>query len=150
MTDVRIPLQRLAVRVVTLGLLSAFVAELALPAVVAAWVPEPGTTTTVVEGRSPDHGTTDHHHPGCPWRGRGPCPHQKAAESARGPILTACAGTPAAAADGTARLLLDHRPILDWSLRPMGSRESSNPLWMDPPTHHPAPETPPPRFLPTL
>jgi hypothetical protein len=138
--------RHLVAKAVTLALLAAFVAEISLPAVVAAWGPEARAAVAVVEGHGSRHGSSDHHHPGCPWRGKGPCPHKMAADSARGPILTACAETPAAAADGAARLLLDPAPVLDWSLRPTVAGEPLIPLRVEQPVHDPSPETPPPRL----
>ncbi|MGH7558715.1 MAG: hypothetical protein ACREMD_13235 [Gemmatimonadota bacterium] len=136
---------------ITLGLLSAFVAELTLPAVVAAWGPQVGSNVPTIAGHGSSHGTTDHHHPGCPWRGKGPCPHQRAPDSARGPVITACAEIPAAQSDGSARLLLDRRPVVDWSLRPLEVWEPARTdSFVDPHTQGFSPEPPPPRSLPAL
>ncbi|MGH7562928.1 MAG: hypothetical protein ACREK5_00685 [Gemmatimonadota bacterium] len=93
-----IPLRRLAAMAITLGLLSAFVAE------------------------------------------------QKAAESARGPILTACADPLAAASDGAARLLLDGGPVFDWSLRPTETLDPARALPVDRSGCDVGPDPRPPRF----
>lgn len=149
MRNSRFPLPHLALRMVTLGILSVFVAELALPAVLATHGAEARTASPRVEGHGPQHGSSEHHHPGCPWRGKGPCPHQ-ASGPARGPAISACADAPAATADGAASLLLAVGPVLDSSFRPMETRRSVIVHRDGRSTGQPSPEPPPPRPSGTL
>jgi hypothetical protein len=140
--------RRLFGRSISLAILSALVAELALPAVVAARGPESRMTAPAVGVHGAHQGSQhQHHHPGCPWRGKGPCPHQRAADSARGPILTPCGETPAAAVDGPAPLLLDRGPVFDWTFRPTVARVPATRPAVGRPVHDASPETPPPRLF---
>lgn len=148
MRNSRFPLRHLALRVVTLGILSAFLAELALPAVLAPRA-EARTNVPRVEGHGAGHGSSEHHHSGCPWRGKGPCPHQ-ASGPAGGPVFSACADAPAATADGAANLLLAVGPVLHWSLRPMGIGKLVIDLGAGRSAGPASPEPPPPRPSGTL
>lgn len=130
-------------RAVTSAVLAALLAQLALPTVVAARSTPPRSYATVT-GAHGSHGeAAGHHHPGCPWREKGPCPHATAADPG-GPAISACADDPAAAT-ATKSLLLVGEPVLDFGLRPAEIPVSIGTSLQDPSTVPILLEPPPPR-----
>ena len=77
-----------AMRLAALALVVALSAQAAGPAIAATML----VRQEVPAGHAAEPG---HHHPGCPWRERGPCPHEAVPE---GPVLTSCDAPAAAAA----------------------------------------------------
>jgi hypothetical protein len=74
-----------------------------------------------------------------------------AADSARGPVFTACAQIPAVASDGGAQLLLDRGPVVEWRLTPLEIRKPARiKPFAAPRSQGSSPEPPPPRFVSAL
>lgn len=132
----------MAGRAVALGILCAFLAQLALPAVMAA---RERPAHPAVAGHGSHHGSA-HHHPGCPWRENGPCPHH-ADDDGRGPALSACADAPAATVAAKSLIVASGR-VLDWSLTPPKTRGPEVALGLDATAVPLIPEPPPPRPAP--
>ncbi|HKY60255.1 MAG TPA: hypothetical protein VJP59_04510 [Gemmatimonadota bacterium] len=136
------PVPRPRVAILALATLVPFIAEVSLPAVAATFAP-----ATAGAGVASDHSrhAAEHHHPGCPWRERGPCPHRAAAESPGGPGFAPCAESPAQPADGTAFLPRIAGRVVGWRLgrivRPVEPMPRGELTPLDPP----APEPRPPR-----